>query len=57
MGEPYMLALEGQPSLHGNYAWMVYWANGGTSGEIAGKNNGKTSFSPSLGFSVKSKSY
>ena len=33
-----MLALVGQPSLHGYYACMVYW-NKGHSGEIAGKNN------------------
>ena len=33
-----MLALAGQPSLHGYYACMVYW-NKGHSGEIAGINN------------------
>ena len=32
-----MLALVGQPSLHGYYACMVYW-NQGHLGEIAGKN-------------------
>ena len=43
--EPYMLALAGQPSLHGHDAWMVYWTKGegggeggGHFGEIAGKN-------------------
>ena len=39
MWEPKMLALVGQPSLHGYYACMVYWNQGGHSGEIAGKNN------------------
>ena len=27
-GKPYMLALVGRPSLHGNYACMVYWTKG-----------------------------
>ena len=27
-GKPKMLALVGRPSLHGNYACMVYWAKG-----------------------------
>ena len=37
MWKPYMLALAGQPSLHGYYACMVYW-NKGHLGELAGKN-------------------
>ena len=34
---PYMLALVGQPSLHGYHACMVFWAKGCNSGEIACK--------------------
>ena len=33
-----MLALVARPSLHGNYACLVYQVQGGTPGEIAGKN-------------------
>ena len=44
-----MLALPGQPSLHGYYACMVYW-NRGHFGELAGGNHHKTSFPPSLVF-------
>ena len=51
MWKPCMLALAGQPSLHGYCACMVYW-NEGKSGEIAGKNNIRPLFSPFWGFSV-----
>ena len=46
MWEPYMLALVGQPSLHGYDACMVYWTKG------ALRRNYETSFSPYWGFSV-----
>ena len=38
MWKLHMLAIVGQPSLHGNYACMVYWLKV-HSGEIAGINN------------------
>ena len=41
----YMLALVGQPSLHGNYACMVYWAKGALRRNCRLKQC-KTSFSP-----------
>ena len=50
MWKPYMLAIVGQPSLHGSYACMVYWAQGGTLGEFAGINNVRPLFSPFLVF-------
>ena len=45
MWEPYMLALVGQPSLHGYYACMVYWNKGAPWRTCRQKQN-KTSFSP-----------
>ena len=33
-----MLALVGRPSLHGNYACMVYWTQGALPENFAGKN-------------------
>ena len=39
MWKPYMLALAGQPSLHGDYACVVYWNKGALRREIAGRNN------------------
>ena len=39
-----MLALAGQPSLHGNYAKMVYW-NKGALRRNSRQKHGKTSFS------------
>ena len=47
--EPYMLALVGQPSLHGYYACMVYWNQGAPRRNCRQKRN-KTSFSPFLVF-------
>ena len=44
-GKPYMLALAGRPSLHGNYACMVYWTKGAPRGNCR-QTNGKTSVSP-----------
>ena len=49
--EPYMLALVGQPSLHGNYACMVYWAKGALRRNCRHKQC-KTPFSPYCFFSV-----
>ena len=40
-----MLALVGRPSLHGNYACMVYWTKGALR-RICRQTNGETSFSP-----------
>ena len=33
-GKPYMLALAGRSSLHGNYACMVYWTKGAPTGKM-----------------------
>ena len=44
-----MLALVGQPSLHGYYACMVYWNKGAPRRSCRQKQN-KTSFSPFLVF-------
>ena len=44
-GKPYMLALVGRPSLHGNYACMVYWTKGALR-RTCRQIHGKTSFSP-----------
>ena len=44
-GKPYMLALAGRPSLHGDYACMVYLTKGAPRGNCR-QTNGKTSFSP-----------
>ena len=44
-GKPYMLALAGRPSLHGNYACVVYWTKEAPRGKCR-QTNGKTSFSP-----------
>ena len=44
-GKPYMLALVGRPSLHGNYACMVYWTKGALR-RICRQKYGETSFSP-----------
>ena len=44
-----MLALVGQPSLHGYYACMVYWNKGRLRRNCRQKQN-KTSFSPFLVF-------
>ena len=44
-GKPYMLALVGRPSLHGNYACMVYWTKGALR-RTCRQTLGKTSFSP-----------
>ena len=49
MWKPYMLALAGQPSLHGYYACMVYWNQGAPRRNCRQKQN-KTSFSPFLVF-------
>ena len=43
--KPYMLALAGRPSLHGNYACMVYWTQGAPRRNCRQKY-GETSFSP-----------
>ena len=40
-----MLALVGRPSLHGNYACMVYWTKGALR-RICRQKYGETSFSP-----------
>ena len=40
-----MLALAGRPSLHGDYACMVYWTKGAPRGNCR-QTYGKTSFSP-----------
>ena len=40
-----MLALAGRPSLHGNYACMVYWVEWALR-IICRQTNGETSFSP-----------
>ena len=45
MWKPYMLALVGRPSLHGDYAWMVYWDKGALRRNCRQKQY-KTSFSP-----------
>ena len=45
MWKPYMLALAGQPSLHGYYACMVYWNKGALRRNCRQKQY-KTSFSP-----------
>ena len=47
--KPYMLALAGQPSLHGNDACMVYWTKGALRRNRRPRY-GKTSFSPSRVF-------
>ena len=49
MWMPFMLALVGQPSLHGYYACMVYWNQGAPRRNCRQKQN-KTSFSPFLVF-------
>ena len=43
--KPYMLTSVGRPSLHGNYACMVYWTKGALRG-ICRQTFGETSFSP-----------
>ena len=43
--KPYMLALAGRPSLHGDYACMVYW-NQGAPRRNCRQIYGETSFSP-----------
>ena len=43
--KPYMLALAGRPSLHGDYACMVYWTKGAPRRNCR-QTHGKTSFSP-----------
>ena len=45
----YVLALAGQPSLHGYDACMIYWAKGALR-RNCGQKYGKTSFSPFLVF-------
>ena len=49
--KPYMLALVGQPSLHGYYACMVYWNKAALWRNCRLKES-KTSFSPVFVFSV-----
>ena len=51
--KPELLALAGQPSLHGYDALMVYWVQRALRRHRRQKY-GKTSFSPFLGFSVSS---
>ena len=45
-GKPYMLAFEGQPSLHGYDSCVVYWGKGAL-WRICRQEQSKTSFSPS----------
>ena len=47
-----MLALVGQPSLHGYYACMVFFGIKGHSGEIAGRKNVRPLFLLFLFFCV-----
>ena len=47
--KPYVLALVGQPSLHGYYACMVFWDKGALRRNCRPKKS-KTSFSPSWVF-------
>ena len=44
-GKPFLLALVGRPSLHGDYACMVYWTKGAPRGNCR-QTHGRTSFSP-----------
>ena len=50
-GKPYMLALAGQPNLHGYYACMVYW-NKEALRRNCRQEYGETSFFSFQGFSV-----